>query len=130
MQISDNIRRLRSRQANRGHPAIWSALLNYGTDQVALFVIRHYGLLSNRDRSARIAQARALMAMNQTGAAVSILAMAKRARLLEDRSSAFGIFLLQRILAHPGNGALPVCILREPLQAAKAPQQGSSGEPA
>jgi hypothetical protein len=38
---------------------------------------------------------------------------------LEDGGSAFGIFLLQRILPHPGNRSLPVSNLRDRQPTAK-----------
>jgi hypothetical protein len=44
--------------------------------------------------------------------------MAKGARLLKNCGFALGIFLLQRILPHPGNGALPICVLRQDWPAA------------
>jgi hypothetical protein len=55
--------------------------------------------------------------------------MAVGARLLENRGSPLGIFLLQGILAHSGNGALPVCILGRRWPAAQTQQTGSGQQP-
>src|SRR5277367_4590424 len=56
--------------------------------------------------------------------------MAIGTRLLENRGSPFGVLLLQGILAHPGNSALPVCILGRHWPAGQTQQQTGSGQQA
>jgi hypothetical protein len=47
---------------------------------------------------------------------------------LENGGPTFGVFMLQRILPHPGNGSLPVNDLRLHWLAAQTQQQNSTGE--
>jgi hypothetical protein len=54
--------------------------------------------------------------------------MAVGTRLLENNGTALGVFLLQGILAHPGNGALPIRILGLRRTAPQTQQDTGSGQ--
>jgi hypothetical protein len=61
-------------------------------------------------------------------AAIGILAMAEGAGLLKNGGSALGVFLLQRILPHPGNGTLPICVLRQGGSVAQGDQKSGNSQ--
>jgi hypothetical protein len=54
--------------------------------------------------------------------------MAEGAGLLKNGGSALGIFLLQRILPYPGNGTLPICVLRQGKSVAQGDQKSGNSQ--
>jgi hypothetical protein len=54
--------------------------------------------------------------------------MAEGAGLLKNGGAALGIFLLQRILPHPGDGTLPICVLCQGGSVAQGDQKSGNGQ--